>query len=52
MEIGEIACAAPAWSYRGCTLNSLEVSLDQALKYERMTRDQSMCQVLLDSIKF
>ena len=20
MEIGEIACAAPAWSYRGCTL--------------------------------
>ena len=24
--------------------NSLKVSLDQALKYERMTRDQSMCQ--------
>ena len=21
IEIGEIACAAPAWSYRGCTLN-------------------------------
>ena len=23
IEIGEIACAAPAWSYRGCTLKSI-----------------------------
>ena len=27
MEIGEIACAAPAWSYRGCTLNTTEAVL-------------------------
>ena len=43
MEIGEIACAAPAWSYRGCTLKSF--NLKPTVKFPTRS-DRTLDQIL------
>ena len=45
MEIGKVACAAPAWSYRGCTLKSKNVIVINEKQYGKIINDRPVTEI-------